>query len=298
MTKNEEQYLARAKNELTEHIVYGALATRDRKPENRALLEKLSAQEKKHYEFWRSLLPSVPEGAIKPLGAAVTWTPILRTVFGVTFTTKFLESHEKNAIATYKAMLPLVPAARRADLEGIIEDERSHERLLITKLRERRVAYLGFVALGLSDAIVEITGVHAGFLGVTGSTLIAGVSGVIVGFSAAISMGAAAYLQAKQDPEKSPLPSAFITGISYMLSVVCLALPYFLIRTMLAAFAASSAVGLILLAGFTFYAAVVFDRRFLREFSESASLMLATAGATYLLGVLVGSAFHLNGAKF
>ena len=298
MTDQEQQYFSRAKNELTEYYVYGKLARREKRPENRALLEKLSAQEHGHYEFWLSLMPGIQKDAVQPDRWAIAVTPFLRTIFGLTFISKFLEGHEKNAIATYEGMRTIVPEARRAEFERVIEDERSHERGLIAGIKERRVAYIGFVALGLSDAIIEITGVHAGFLGVTGSTLIAGISGVIVGFAAAISMGAAAFLQAKQDPDKSPLVSALITGFTYMLSVVCLALPYFLIRTMITAFVISTGIGLLLLAAFTFYGAVVFDRRFIREFGESASLMLGTALATYLLGIVVGGAFHVNQATF
>ena len=295
MNNLEREYLARAQNELTEHIVYGKLARRERNPENRAVLERLSAQEKTHYEFWKTLIPGT---TIKPYPLALYGTPLLRIIFGVTFTTKFLEGHEKNSIAMYEGMLPMVPESHRSGLAHIIEDERSHERSLIGGLKEKRVSYIGFVALGLADAIVEITGVHAGFLGVTGSTLIAGISGVIVGFAAAISMGSAAYLQAKQDTEKSAIVSAFVTGISYMVSVICLALPYFFIRTMLAAFVTSTSIGIILLAAFTFYGAIVFDRKFVREFGESVSLMLGTALATYILGTVVGYAFHLSSANF
>ncbi len=298
MTGQERQYFARARNERTEHIVYGALARRERNPKNRALLEKMSSDEHAHYEFWRTLLPEGDRDAVRPDARQIALMPIVRAVFGLTFAAKILESHEKNSIEEYERILPLIPEARRAELARIIEDERSHERSLLAEIKERRVSYLGFVALGLSDAIVEITGVHAGFLGVTGSTLIAGIAGVIVGFSAAISMGAAAYLQAKQDPAIQPIPSAFITGSTYLCSVIFLALPYFLIRTMIVAFAISSTVGLLLLAAFTFYGAVVFDRRFIREFGESASLMMGTAGATYLLGAAVGYAFHVNSASF
>ncbi|MBU6500223.1 MAG: rubrerythrin family protein [Patescibacteria group bacterium] len=296
MDSLEQQYLSRARNELTEHIVYHKLSLREKKTVNREALEKLSTQEKSHYEFWRTLLPQ--ETAIKPSALAVYGIPLLHKIFGVTFTTKLLESHEKNAVANYEKMLAKVPDSHKKRLELIIEDERFHERTLISKLKEKRVAYIGFVALGLSDAIVEITGVHAGFLGVTGSTLIAGISGVIVGFAAAISMGAAAYLQAKQDTEKSAALSAFVTGISYMISVICLALPYFLIHTMLIAFITSTLIGILLLAAFTFYGAVVFDRKFSRELAESVSLMLGTAIATYILGTFVGNVFHIKQANF
>lgn len=299
----QDQYLVRARNELTEYIIYGNLARREKKSANRALLEKLSAQEKSHYEFWKSLIEETTEKnaravTITPRPLARYGIPLLRTVFGVTFTTKFLEGHEKNAVATYEAMRAAMPASHRARLEAIIADEKTHEQSLISSLAERRVAYIGFIALGLADAIVEITGVHAGFLGVTRSTLIAGISGIIVGFAAAISMGSAAYLQAKQEAERSAIASAFVTGISYLGSVILLALPYFLIRTMLTAFIASTSVGIILLATFTFYTATIADRGFAREFTESASLMLGTALASYILGNVIGGIFHLNAASF
>jgi VIT1/CCC1 family predicted Fe2+/Mn2+ transporter len=300
-----QAYLGRARNELTEYIVYGNLSRRERNPANRALLEKLSAQEHKHYEFWKSALENESgadrgaiEQAIQPYRWSLITIPFLRTIFGVTFTTKFLETHEKNAIATYQAMLPNLPEPLRKRLEEIIEDEKTHEQSLIGGLKEKRVSYIGFIALGLADAIVEITGVHAGFLGVTGSTLIAGVSGVIVGFAAAISMGSAAYIQAKQDTERSPIASGFTTWASYFGSVILLALPYFFIRTMITAFTTSTLVGLTLLATFTFYGAIIFDRKFSREFTESGSLMLGTALLTYILGNIIGGIFHLTPSNF
>ncbi len=288
-------YLDRARNELTEHLIYGKLAKREKDPDNRALLEKLSAQEKKHYEFWKSLVPGSDP---KPHTLGLFGIPLLRTFFGVTFTTKFLETHESASIEAYTSMLATIPEGHKARLREIIEDERSHEKGLISKLREARIAYIGFIALGLADAIVEITGVHAGFLGVTGSTFIAGISGVIVGFAAAISMGSAAYIQAKQDTEKSAIISGITTWASYFLSVIFLATPYFLITTMATAFTISTAIGILLLAAFTFFGAVVFDRKFWREIGESVALMLSTALATYLLGTAVGKIFHTSERSF
>lgn len=292
----QEIYLGHARNELTEHFIYHQLARREKDPENKALLEKLSLQEKAHHDFWRELAGKTRE--IKPARRAIWGTILLRDILGVTFITKFIEQHEKDAIATYQALLPEIPASHRERFETIIKDEQSHERSLIGQLKEKRIAYIGFIVLGLADAIVEITGTHAGFLGVTGSTLIAGVSGVIVGFAAAISMASASYLQAKQDTEKSPFVSAFATGISYLCSVICLALPYFLIHTMFTAFAVSTSVGILLIAGFTFYGAVVFDRKFWSEFGEAVMLMLGTAVATFFVGTFVGKIFHLNAGSF
>ncbi len=291
----QKQYLDRARNELTEHLVYHRLSLREKKPENRELLEKLSHQEKSHYEFWKSLIPDTD---VKPHFLGLHGAVLIRNFLGVTFTTKLLETHEKNSIATYERMLREMPEEHRGRLKEIIEDEKTHEQSLIGELKERRVSYIGFIALGLADAIVEITGVHAGFLGVTRSTLIAGISGTIVGFSAAISMGSAAYLQAKQDPEKSAIISAFVTAFSYFGSVILLALPYFLIRSMIPAFTVSMSVGITLLAAFTFYTSVVFDRKFIREFGEAAILMFSTAVASFILGDVIGGLFHIGAASF
>ena len=294
-----ETFAAHATNELTEHVVYGRLARMERNPENRAALERLSAQEHAHYEFWKSLIPEAEARRIRPRTHAAWGIPLLRIIFGVTFITKYLELHEKNAVGTYERIIDAIPEAHRARFREIIEDERTHERELIKELKERRVSYVGFIVLGLADAIVEITGVHAGFLGVTGSTLIAGIAGVIVGFAASISMGSASYLQAKQEPgNQSPLVSGFATWVSYFFSVILLALPYFLIRVMIIAFTVSTSVGIILVAAFTFYGAVVFDRKFWREFGETVGLMLGTALLTYLLGAIVGGAFHVNALSF
>ena len=290
----QKAYLKNARNELTEHVIYHKLAERERNPENRAVLERLSLQEKSHHDFWTELSGT----PVTPRRHAILGTILLRDLLGVTFMTKFLELHEKDAVAEYQKMLPSIPPSHQERFTTIIQDEASHEQSLIGQLKEKRIAYIGFIVLGLADAIVEITGTHAGFLGVTGSTLIAGVSGVIVGFAAAISMASAAYLQAKQDLEKSPFVSAVATGISYLFSVICLALPYFLIRTMFTAFATSTSIGIILIAGFTYYGAVVFDRKFWSEFLEAAALMLGTAGATFLVGTIVGRIFHLNAANF
>ena len=58
-------FILNATNELTEHVVYDKLALMEKNPENRAALERLSAQEKTHYEFWQSLLPEAEAKKIR-----------------------------------------------------------------------------------------------------------------------------------------------------------------------------------------------------------------------------------------
>ena len=280
-------------DEYADHLLYRDLASREKDPHNREILIKLADQEYGHYLFWKKFLPSY-----EPVVSAFFLSRfcLMRRLFGLTFTIKFLERHEHVVIEEYKKVAAELLGEDKLELEKIINDEKEHENFFIGQIQETIIKYIGFIALGLADAIVEITGVHAGFLGVTSSTLFAGISGLIVGFSAAISMGSAAYLQAKQDPHRSPWVSAVTTGISYILSVIMLAIPYFLTKNMGSAFLFSIFVGMFLIALLTFYSAVVFDRRFLRDFLETVGLMLATAAATFLLGTFLGKAFGIRPA--
>lgn len=277
-------------DEYADHLLYKDLASREKDPANRKTLEELSNQEHAHYIFWKQFHPDY-----KPVPSPLFFLQfrIMRFFFGLTFTVKFLERHEHQVIDEYKKVLTELSGEQRLQLEKIIKDEEEHENFFIGQIEESIIKYAGFIALGLADAIVEITGVHAGFLGVTSSTLFAGISGLIVGFSAAISMGSAAYLQAKQDPHRSPWVSAIITGISYIISVVLLAVPYFLTSNMGIAFVFSILAGIALIALLTFYNAVVFDRKFLREFLETVGLMLGTALITYFLGEFLGNVFGI-----
>jgi len=283
---------AYAYDEYADHLIYLKLARREKNPHNREMLERLSAQELGHYKFWARFEPNYAP-KVNPLFLALFFA--MRYVLGLTFTIKFLERHEFRVLEEYKKALSQIPEEHRQELATLIKDEEEHENFFISQLKEKVIQYIGSIALGLADAIVEITGVHAGFLGVTGSTLVAGISGLIVGFAAAISMGSAAYIQAKQEIERSAIASAIATGISYIVSVVMLALPYFLTRHMATAFLVSVVVGVLMIALLTFYSAVVFDRRFWREFIEATGLMLGTAVATFFVGKFLGRIFGIEG---
>jgi VIT1/CCC1 family predicted Fe2+/Mn2+ transporter len=273
-------------DELTDSMIYRALAEREPDPARRRLLETLAEQEHRHYLFWRRLAGG---DCGRPPRPRVSLLAVSYRLLGPVFTLRLLERGEESTIERYKRVLPLLAPGDRERLEEIIREEEEHEERLLQELRDARVKYLGYVALGLADAIVEVTGVHAGFLGATSSTIVAGVAGLIVGFSAALSMAGAAYLQAKHGGEESPGVSALVTGLSYIFSVVVLALPYFLTHAMLPAFVASTAAGLALTGAFTYYSAVVQAKAFLREYAESAGLLLATALGSYLFGEALGS---------
>jgi VIT1/CCC1 family predicted Fe2+/Mn2+ transporter len=59
------------------------------------------------------------------------------------------------------------------------------------------VRYLGSITLGISDSLIELTGIYAGSLGVFSNNLVAGLTGLIAGLSASISMAIASYIRVR-----------------------------------------------------------------------------------------------------
>jgi VIT1/CCC1 family predicted Fe2+/Mn2+ transporter len=273
-------------------VVYGALADIEQHAQRKELLRTLADTEEAHAVFWKEISgeEARPANTLK-----IRLLKMMRRVAGLTFTMKFLELHEGEVVEHYRRWLPMLSDDRRKRLDVIMKDEEEHERYFMSQVDEAIVRYIGFVALGLSDAIIEITGVHAGFLGVMGSTKVAGIAGLVVGFAACISMGVAAYLKAKSESRKSPLTSALITSVSYLAAVICLATPYFLTHSMAVAFGVSTAFAVAMSMAFTFYVSVVNETRLGRELIENTTLLLGTAVATYFFGELIGSIFGVRG---
>ncbi len=294
MTDSDKMQLVQmyCKDEYGDHMVYKELANREKKEDRRHILEQLSEKELEHYRFWSNYTKGYKPQVNRLLLLGV----VFLRLFGLTFTLKLLERNEGKTIAAYRKYSENLPADEKAILDSIIRDEEEHEHYFISQIDEGVLRYMSFIVLGLADAIVEITGVHAGFLGVTSSTLIAGISGLVVGFAAAISMASAAYLQAKHDLKRSPVLSAISTGLAYIGAVAMLALPYFLTHDMLLAFGGSVGLALTLTAAFTFYGSVITERMFAREFAVSVALTLGTALGAYLFGEFLGNAFGVRQA--
>ncbi len=289
----EKKVLEKAKHhcidEYTDYSIYSSLAARETDPKRKRILQELAKDEEKHYLFWKKLVGECFTASSKRwLRAKVSVIASLYKLLGPMFTLKLLERGEEKTIQEYREIMAYIPSPAREELRTIISDEERHEKALLDEIEDIRQRYLGYVALGLADALVEITGVHAGFLGATSRTLMAGIAGLVVGFSAALSMAGAAYLQAKHSEQENPLLSALITGLSYIISVSLLAFPYFIVDTMILAFAASVAVAVLLSSMFTYYSVVVQDKVYIRELVENLSLLLGTAIGSYVFGKFLG----------
>ena len=280
---NRDVALRYCREEALSQATYEALASLEKDEGRRSVLKKLAEDEKRHFEFWRSLAGEDS----KPSQLRVGLLKLSYMILGPLFTVKLMEKGEEEAVRKYSSLLETVGEEWRQGLMDVIKDEEVHEKELMAMLSDPRLRYIGFIALGLADAIVEITGVNAGFLGATGNTIAVGLAGLIVGFSAALSMAGAAYLQSKHDARAQPVKNSLATGLAYILTVLILVAPFFLVAHILAAFTASVTASILLTGLFTYYSSVVEDKDFKREFAESLVLLLGIVFASYTLGEVI-----------
>lgn len=273
-------------DEYHDYVIYRSLANHERDLARREILLSLSDKEYEHYELWRQLSQYQPKS---PSKFKIWMLLLFRKIFGLVFITRLLERHERSVVKWYRELYSELQSKERETLLHIIREEEELERTLIGQIEESIVKYLGYIVLGLADAIIEISGVHAGFLGATGMTLFAGIAGLVVGFAASISMGVASYLQARQMAAIVPVKAAILTGTTYIASVVLQALPYFLTDDVFTAFTTSIIISITLISGFTFYGAVVRDKDAKKELILNISLTLGTAAATYIFGEILST---------
>lgn len=284
-----------ARDEATDCLVYSRLASSAKRDEVRKTLKQLAEQELKHYRFWLSLLGI---DSIKPSSIKVLLYLFLNLIFGSTFVARLLEDGEHRTIKRYEELLlgGAVPEERRSGVEEIVREELSHEDLLLNLVEDERVRYMGSVVLGLNDALVELTGALAGLTSAFPSTLLIGFSGLIVGISAAISMAASNYLsvEAANNRGSSPSKAAIYTGISYIVTVFLLVLPFLLLSERFVALALSLAIATLIIGTFSYYSSIVSRAPFRARLGKMLLLGLGVAAVTYLLSRLIGTFLGIN----
>lgn len=255
------------------------------------VLMHLSATENKHYEFWKKYAPDEEPKADM---VKFYWVLFLRRVLGLTFASRFLDRHESSVVKEYQGLASLIPEADKAAFEEMVADEQEHELEFAHKVESTAVRYISFIVLGLADSLVEISGIHAGSLGIYDKTEIAGLAGVVAGAAASMAMASAAYAQAKQGFKGSAKLSAVYTGVSYFISAVFLATPYFLTPNMIYALSASMGLAVVQLALTTYYSTVITNKPFRKDFLEILAILLGATVALYVFGYIVGTQTNLR----
>ncbi len=275
-----------AADEYTDYAVYKKLSELkfDKRQGFSKTLRRLAGMEYGHYVFWRKYCPGRKATVSK---FKVYLIVLVRFILGVTFAVRYLERNEENTIKKYRDVAHLIPSKDKKRFNQMIADEEEHEQKFSDEFQEPHIKYISFIVLGLADALVEIAGIHAGSLGIYNSTELAGLAGIVAGAAASIAMASAAYAQAKSGFKGSATLSAIYTGISYFVTAVILATPYFLTKVMVTALSASLFFAVVLIGFISFYGAVISGAVFRKDFIEITSIMFGATIALYLLGTAI-----------
>lgn len=273
-----EALISHQKAEITEYHVYRRLASRV-KGGNRETLLRIAEDELRHYRTWRNYTQT----DVRPDKLKILKYSLLSRLFGLTFAVKLMERDEERAQRGYEELLEEIPEAK-----GVIGDEESHERQLIGMIEEEKLEYVGSMVLGLNDALVELTGALAGLTLALRSSKVIGMTGLITGIAASLSMMSSEYLSQKAEEElKSPLKAALYTGVAYIIAVILLILPFFILSNYYLSLAWSISNAIVAILIFTYFVSVVKDLPFGRRFLEMASISLGVAAVSFGIGYLV-----------
>jgi VIT1/CCC1 family predicted Fe2+/Mn2+ transporter len=273
------QFLRFQQNEITEHHIYRKLAGSISNPGNRNVLNRIAADELRHYNQWKT----VTEQDIAPNRFQLWKYYLIARLFGLTFGIKLMESSEASAQDNYgKVEKHFAPAGQMALEEGV------HEQELIGLIDEESLHYMGSIVLGLNDALVELTGALAGLTLALQNTRLIALTGSITGIAAAFSMAASSYLSTKaEDTEKHPVKASFYTGVAYIFTVLVLIAPYLLLKNYFVCLAVTLTLGVLIIASFNYYISVAKDLDFRKRFLEMTGLSLGVAAISFLTGFLL-----------
>lgn len=269
--------LAAQKNEITEHHIYSRLAKKSKSSSNKKILERLAADELKHY----GILKKHTNVDVSPKRFKIWLYTFFATLFGIAFTIRLMERGEEFAQELYSAQ-------KENDFKILLVDEHRHEEQLISILKDSRVEYAGSIVLGLNDALVELTGALAGLsLAIANGKLIAVIGG-ITGFAAAMSMAASSYLSSKEEKDgKDAIKGSTYTGVAYLITVALLILPFIFISNVFLAMSIMLGTTILIIAFYTFYISTAKNTKFWPKFIEMALISLTVAAISFIIGWLV-----------
>jgi VIT1/CCC1 family predicted Fe2+/Mn2+ transporter len=281
-----QQLLAYQKAEIPEPHIYTRLARIIRPPENKAILERIAADELRHYHRWREHTGQ----DVRPDRLKVWWYGLISRVLGFTFGIKLMERGEEGAQDNYASFGAALPEA-----ETIAREEGEHEEALIALLDEERLRYTGSIVLGLNDALVELTGALAGLTLALQNTRLIAMTGAITGIAATLSMAASEYLSTKsEETTKNPLRAALYTGVAYVVTVLVLILPYLVLTNYYVCLACTLAAAVLIIGFFNYYVSVAKDLPFKRRFLEMAGLSLSVATLSFGIGFILRAMFGIE----
>lgn len=267
-------------DELNSAVLYERVAQNTKNDKERETLLSIAKDERKH----AAAFEKYSNRQRKPNYFRIRLFLLVQYLLGYTFLIKFLEYGERRGIHSYQSEIEQIP-----ELKQVVADEERHEKVLMNLLDEERLHYIGDIILGMNDALVELTGSLAGYTLAMQNSKVIAMAGLITGISATLSMAGSGYLSAREEESKNAVKSTVIIGLSYLITVVFLIIPYLIFpaSAYLWALAVTVLIALLIIAGFNFYLSVAKDRPFGKGFWSMALISIGVAIISFVVGYVV-----------
>lgn len=277
--------------EATEKEVYRRLAKSQKEPVNAAILNGIALEEERH----EMVVAQMTGVSVKPAMLRVWLQVLLARILGLTFSVKMMEKFEASIAEEY----------RELGLHEIADEEEEHEEKLLGMLEEDALKYLSSVILGLSDALVELTGALAGLTFAFQDLNLVALAGLVTGIAASFSMAASEYLATKEEGDgRSPVKAAGFTGGSYIVTVFLLVMPYMLLHgddpirfgmePHIQALVCTLGIGIVIVAAFNAYVSIAQDQPFSKRFSEMAGILIVVSMISFGIGIALRTWFGIE----
>jgi len=267
------------KKEITEHFVYKSLSKKS-KGRNAIILKRISEDELRHYNEWKKYT----QREVEPKHLNVTKYLFFYYVFGLTFVMKILEGNEKKSQDAYNKILEKIPS-----VSDLISDEVEHENMLIEMIDDQRLKHISSMIQGLNDALIGLAGQMAGFTFALQNTQLIGFAGLISGFAQFLSNSASEieiYFSQKTVENRASLISSLHMGVSYIVTVIVLIIPYFIFSNYYLALSLNISITLIIIGFFTFFVSVVKDISLREMFIAMFTVSFCVSIISFIIGWL------------
>jgi VIT1/CCC1 family predicted Fe2+/Mn2+ transporter len=285
--ENLQKALKQQQSEINDHTIYKALASYQENEKNREIFEKIAKDEKAHYEFW----VRITNRQIEAQKLVVWWYIFLVKIFGTSFALKSLEKRESGAEEFYKELFEIYPESKK-----IYKQEVEHEFELIDMLNDKKLLYAGAIVLGMNDALVELTGTLSGIALAFDKSLTVGLTGLIMGIAASLSMAGSAYFEAKENPSEdiNPLVYSLYTGVSYILTTTILVVPFFIFEVMSYSLIMMFISAFLAIISYNFYISVAKDLSFSKRVIQMSAITFGVALISFGIGYVVKYYFGIE----
>jgi vacuolar iron transporter family protein len=169
----------------------------------------------------------------------------------------------------------------------------AHKKLL-NKFKKIDMNHVDAKVLGLNDALIEMIGALAGYTLALQKTKLIAMIGLITGIAAALSMSASEYLSKKADKAKKPYHAAMNTGLTYLITVFILVIPFLLFTNQYFALFTSIVLVALVVFCFTFVLSIAKDINFKKRFFEMLAICLIIASISFIISYIIKGLFNIN----